>query len=84
MFKSAMFADLQSQLNPDDISGYLYSAGLLTKIEHEDVNLQILASHQNVTKLLTEVEKAIHINPKHFWVFWTELINKDPLQVGQG
>ena len=65
----ALFADLQSQLNADNISGYLLSAALLTKSEFEEVNHNMRTNHEKVTKLLLAVEKAIHIDRNNFSTF---------------
>ena len=64
-----MVADLQSQLNPDDISAHLYSAALLTQTEYDEVNNFMLPNHTRITKLLSAVEKAIHIDAKNFSTF---------------
>ena len=64
-----MLADLQSQLNPDDISAHLYSAALLTATEHDEVNNRMLPNHARITKLLSAVETAIRIDAKNFSTF---------------
>ena len=65
----AIFADLQSQLNPDVISAPLYSARLLTPSEHDEVNNHMLSDHKKITKLLSAVEKAIRIDARNFSTF---------------
>ena len=65
----SMCADLQRQLNPDDISANLYSAGLLSMSERDEVNNVMLTSQKRATILLTAVERAIHIDPKNFSTF---------------
>ena len=56
-------------LNPDDISANLYSAGLLSKLERDEVNKIMQAIHTRVTTLLSAVERVILIDPKNFSTF---------------
>ena len=65
----SMYADLQSQLNPDDTSANLYSAGLLSMSERDEVNNIMLTNHKRATILLSAVERAILIDPKNFSIF---------------
>ena len=69
-----MFADFQSQLNPDDISAHLYSAALITL---DEVNTQMLPNQARITKLLSAVEKAIHTDAKNFSTF-LNVLDKTP------
>ena len=72
-----MVADLQSQLNPDDISVHLYSATLLTSIELDEVNNHMLPNHARITKLLSAVGKAILIDAENFSTF-LNVLDKTP------
>ena len=73
----AMFADLQSQLNPDDISAHLYSAALISPSERDEVNNHMLPNHARITKLLGAVETAIRIDAKNFSTF-LNVLDKTP------
>ena len=73
----AMFADFQSQLNPDDISALLYSARLLTPSEHDEVNNRMLPNHARITKLLGAVETATRIDANNFSTF-LNVLDKTP------
>ena len=73
----AIFADLQNQLNPDDISAHLYSDALLTLTERDEVNNQMLPTHVRITKLLGAVETAIRIDAKNFSKF-LNVLDKTP------
>ena len=72
-----MVADLQSQLNPDDISVHLYSAALLTTSELDEVNNHMLSNHARITKLLSAVGKAILIDANYFSAF-LNVLDKTP------
>eukprot|EP00731_Ephydatia_muelleri_P016660 Em0009g1084a len=72
-----MVADLQSQLNLDDISVHLYSAALISPTEHDEVNNHMLSNHARITKLLSAVEKAIRIDAKNFSTF-LNVLDKTP------
>ena len=72
-----LLADLQRQLNPDDISGHLYSAALLTQSEHDEVNNTTLSDRVRITKLLSAVEKAIRIDAQNFSTF-LNVLDKTP------
>ena len=64
-----MVADLQSQLNPDDISVHLYSAALLTRTEYDEVNNHMLSNNERITILLCAVETAILIDTENLSTF---------------
>ena len=63
--------------NPDDISAHLYSAALLTPIEHDEVNNRMLSNHARIIRLLSAVEKAILIDANYFSAF-LNVLDKTP------
>lgn len=63
----AIYADLQN-INPDEVTGRLYSAGLLVKSDKDDIN-DLHVRTTKVNKLLDAVEKAISIKPDNFFTF---------------
>ena len=65
----AIYAGLQSQLNPDEITGKLYSKGLLTMCEKDEINNSTCASTKRMAKLLDIVERAIHANGANYETF---------------
>ena len=65
----AIYADLQSQLNPDDISAELFSAGLLTESEIDEINNFMLPPRQRVSILLRAVRRSIAVDAANFSTF---------------
>ena len=65
----SMFADLQRQLNPADISAYLYSAGLITETEFEDVDNRMYSDMERASVMLKAVGRAINIESGNFLKF---------------
>eukprot|EP00731_Ephydatia_muelleri_P016662 Em0009g1086a len=68
-----MYGDLQRQLNSDDISGYLFSAGVLTMIDLGKINNIMFNNHMKVTELLDAVARAINRDTSNFSKFLDSL-----------
>lgn len=69
----SMYGDLQRQLNSDDISGYLFSAGVLTMIDLGKINNIMFNNHMKVTELLDAVARAINRDTSNFSKFLDSL-----------
>lgn len=61
-----VYADLEKALYPDDVTGKLFTLGLITQTERDSINGNGLDSTK---KLLQAVEKAIFIDPKNLDIF---------------
>ena len=56
---------------------FIPAAALLTPTEHDEVNNCMLPNYTRITKLLSAVEKAIHIDAKNFSTF-LNVLDKTP------
>ena len=65
----SMYADFQKQLNPAEISGDLFVAGLITETEQEEMNNLMHPARQRATTMLAALQRAIKINPGNLTKF---------------
>ena len=65
----AIYADLINQLNPDDITAELFSAGLLTNSEIDEIDNFMLTPRKRMSVLLRAVHRSIFIDPANFSTF---------------
>ena len=77
----SMYADFQRQLNPADISADLYSAGLITETELEDVINLMHSDTVRAAAMLKAVGRAINIEPGNFLKFLDILERVDRYKV---
>ena len=65
----SMYADFQKQLNPAEISGDLFTAGLITEAEQQDMDNLMHPVRQRATTMLAALQRAIKINPRNLAKF---------------
>lgn len=73
----AIYADLQKEVNPDDIAAKLFSAGLLTESEIDEIENIVLTQRQRMSILLRAVRRSINVDPKNFSTFLNILDTTD-------
>ena len=59
----SMYADFQKQLNPAEIAGDPFVAGLITETEQDEMNNAMHSDRQRATTMLAALQRAIKINP---------------------
>ncbi|KAL5469231.1 hypothetical protein EMCRGX_G030456 [Ephydatia muelleri] len=69
------YATLSEALVPDEITPALFSKGLISKLEKNEINVQGQTQEQKATKLLAAVQRAIHAEQNNFYTF-LKLLNK--------
>lgn len=57
------------QINPDDITSYLYSEHIITDAEKDEISHEMLPPRKRAEKLLNAVHRAIRVNKKVFYRF---------------
>ena len=62
------YAVMKETLNPDDLTHHLYTEGLISVTERDNIN-QHQNTHEKTILLLKAVESAIKLDPKQFDVF---------------
>lgn len=65
----AIYADLQNKLNPDDIDAELFSAGLLTESEMDDISSEH-TKRKKMSILLSAVRRSIALDPAKYNTFF--------------
>ena len=60
---------LSETLTPDDITAKLYSRGLISASEKEDIEVAEVPLKRRTAKLLAAVERAIKTEPDNFYTF---------------
>ena len=70
-----VYATLTKALVPDEITPALFSEGLISNFEKNEINVQGQTQEQKATKLLAAVQRAIHAEQNNFYTF-LKLLNK--------
>ena len=65
----SMYTDFQKQLNPAEIAGDLFVAGLITETEQDEMNNVMHPARQRATTMLAALQRAIKINPENLSKF---------------
>ena len=68
---------LSKTLKPDDITAELYSTGLISKAEKDEIEVAGQTQQCKTTKLLDAVQRAINTEPNNFDTF-LNLLNRHP------
>ena len=69
------FAKLKEAVNPDDISAQLLANDVITTSEKAEIDLLSCTTQVRMDKLLTAVQRAIHISPQNYEKFLVILAN---------
>ena len=69
------YYQLSKTLKPDDITAELYSTGLISQAEKDEIEVAGQTEQCKTTKLLDAVQRAIHSEPNNFCTF-LKLLNR--------
>ena len=71
------YYQLSETLTPDDITAKLYSRGLISDSEKEDIEVAEVPLKRRTAKLLAAVQRAINTEPNNFYTF-LKMLNGHP------
>ena len=66
----------------DDLSGALFAAGLITKVNRDEVTYMMHLKEDRAAKLVGFVQDKVEENPQNYHTFISLLKQRDPFQYG--